>query len=246
MMSLLCLLTVAVFAQSPAALDASSLRIGPPTTVIELDLGKLKGEFRRLAWSSDKTQAYLQTAEAQSGGSDKLHHYVVPLAGGAVKAVDAEPEWAREYWVVKSYKSAPGVEMLTIEVKTGRDSAKAAVPADGVYGTDVRVGLSNANSGNVAVGAIRLELLGETVGEFVDTKPIPGLTFSWGPESSGAIVYTDRDGRLIFLDRNKHKQVVAGVKDALLPAWTTDGARVAYLKKTGRKQYALVWSDVIR
>jgi hypothetical protein len=47
-------------------------------------------------------------------------------------------------------------------------------------------------------------------------------------------------------DKLHHKQVVAGVKDALLPAWTTDGARVAYVKKTGRKQYALVWCNVTR
>ena len=172
----------------------------------------------------------------------------MPVTGGAVAGVDVEPDWAREYWLFKSDKSAPGIDTLTIEVKTGKESGKATVPADGVYGGDggVRVGLSNPNRGNLAFGVIRLELLGETVGEFVDTKPIPGLTFSWGPESSGAIVYTDRDGRLLVLDQNRHKQVIAGVKDALLPAWTTDGARMAYLKKAGRKQYVLVWSEVTR
>jgi hypothetical protein len=30
----------------------------------------------------------------------------------------------------------------------------------------------------------------------------------------------------MLLDRNKHKQTVSGAKDALLPAWTIDGALV--------------------
>ena len=32
-------------------LDVSTLRIGPSTTVAELDLGKLKGDLRQICWS---------------------------------------------------------------------------------------------------------------------------------------------------------------------------------------------------
>ena len=91
----------------------------------------------------------------------------------------------------------------------------------------------------------RLTLLGETVSEFLNQMPIPGLMFSWGPAGSGAIAYTDRElGHLMLLDRNKHKQTVAGVKDALLPAWSTDGTRLAWVQKSGRKKYTLVWATV--
>jgi len=48
----------------------------------------------------------------------------------------------------------------------------------------------------------RLVLFGETISEFVNQRPIPGLMFSWGPLGSGAIVYTDRElGRLMLLDQ---------------------------------------------
>jgi hypothetical protein len=48
----------------------------------------------------------------------------------------------------------------------------------------------------------------------------------------------------MLLDRNKHKQTVSGVKDALLPAWSTDGTRLAWVQKSGRRKYTLVWATV--
>ena len=70
--------------------------------------------------------------------------------------------------------------------------------------------------------------------------------FSWGPAFSGAIAYTNRDGQLMLLDEKRHKQTVAGAKDALLPAWSMDGARLAWVQKSGRKKYTLVWAAVTR
>jgi hypothetical protein len=93
---------------------------------------------------------------------------------------------------------------------------------------------------------IRLTLVGEAISEFVNTRPVPGLTFSWGPASNGAIAYTDRDGRLMLLDRNKHRQTVSGAKDARLPAWSIDGARLAWAQKSGRKKYTLLWATVTK
>jgi hypothetical protein len=37
---------------------------------------------------------------------------------------------------------------------------------------------------------------------------------------------------------------VPEVKDALLPAWSMDGARLAWVQKSGRKKYTLFWSTV--
>ena len=34
------------------------------------------------------------------------------------------------------------------------------------------------------------------------------------------------------------------VKDALLPAWSIDGSRLAWVQKSGRKKYTLLWSTV--
>ena len=56
--------------------------------------------------------------------------------------------------------------------------------------------------------------------------------------NSGAIAYTDREsGHLMLLDQHKRKQTIAGVKDALLPAWSIDGSRLAWVQKSGRKKY---------
>jgi len=73
-----------------------------------------------------------------------------------------------------------------------------------------------------------------------DHRPIPGLSFSWGPRGTGAIAFVDADGRLTLLDKEKHTQRVAGAKDATLPAWTSDGAHLAWLQKTAKKKYTLM------
>jgi hypothetical protein len=70
--------------------------------------------------------------------------------------------------------------------------------------------------------------------------------FGWGPEKSGAIAFTDRDGRLILLDQQKHKKTVAGARSAELPAWTLDGARLAWVQRSGRKKFTLLYANVER
>ena len=132
------------------------------------------------------------------------------------------------------------VEQKVEKTKIGTGSGRrASAPAAVVT---CRRHREAAESQNQAV--VRLTLLGETVSEFENQVPIPGLMFSWGPLASGAIAYTDREpGHLMLLDQHKHKQTVNGVKDALLPAWSTDGARLAWAQKAGRKKYALVWAS---
>jgi hypothetical protein len=51
----------------------------------------------------------------------------------------------------------------------------------------------------------------------------------------------DADGRLMLLDQERRKQIVAGVKDAMLPAWSTDGGRLAHVQKSGRRKFRLMW-----
>jgi hypothetical protein len=239
-------------AQTPAtAIDVSAVKVGTPTTVTELDLGKLKGELRQVAWSRDGSELYVQTAEGHPQ-SERLRHYVVALAGGAPKAIDAEPEWATDYWGFKSDRFAPGLRSLMIEFAqkqeklkvgtgTGRPGEQAnAGGAGGVNPVDIEK-TAEGQFQNV----VRLTFLGEIVTETVNETPIPGLMFSWGPTGSGAIAYTDREfGRLMLFDQHKHKQTLGGIKDALLPAWSTDGTRLAWVQKAGRRKYSLFWATV--
>jgi hypothetical protein len=239
---------------SGTGIDASAVRVGAPTPVTELDLGKLKGELRQVAWSRDGDELYVQTFEGTLA-LQKLRHYLVPVAGGAPQPIDQEPEWATDYWGYKSDRFAPGLRSLMIDfeqklekVRVGTGSGR---PGE-MGGAGAGAGGANGNPVDIEKTAegqhqnfARLTLFGETISEFVNEVPIPGLMFSWGPSGSGAIVYTDRErGHLMLLDQHKRKQTISGVKDALLPAWSADGTRLAWVQKAGRKKYTLLWATV--
>lgn len=240
-------------AQTPRStpVDVSTLKVGAPATVTELDLGKLKGDLRQVGWSLDGTQLYVQTADGDPR-SPKLRHYMVPVAGGAAKPIDAQPEWAKAYWDFKSDRFAPGIGSLMIDLEQKLEKTKIGTGSGRPGEMGGAAGAAGANPVDIEKTAegqhqnlARLTLLGETISEFVNQMPIPGLMFSWGPSGSGAIAYTDREfGHLTLLDQRKHKHTVPGVKDALLPAWSTDGTRLAWVQKSGRKKYTLVWAAV--
>jgi hypothetical protein len=46
------------------------------------------------------------------------------------------------------------------------------------------------------------------------------------------------------MDRSGTKQEIAGSKDALLPAWSPDGMRLAWLQRDGKKKYQLKIASV--
>jgi hypothetical protein len=226
-----------------APLDVSQLKISRPVPVAELDLGKLKGDLREIAWSPDSAELYIQTAEGD-GPAAKLHHYVIPAPGGAVAAVDRLPEWAIAYWNFKSGRSAPGLD--TVEIGIGSGDAITGLPRDGRPGGGADVGQFAASNETRTSDVIVMRLFDTPIGEFVNTKAVPGQTFGWGPEASGAIVFVDHDGHVVLLDRGKHKQTVTGVKDATLPAWSMDGAHLAWAQKTGRRKLTLMAASVAK
>jgi hypothetical protein len=116
--------------QTPGtAVDASAVRVAAPTTVGELDLGKLKGELRQICWSRDGSNLYVQTAEGNPP-SEKIRHYIVPAAGGEAQSIVAEPEWATDYWGFKSDRFAPGLRSLVIEFEQKLEKTK--ISTDGV------------------------------------------------------------------------------------------------------------------
>jgi len=252
-------LVLSVLFQAPSAppstYDISALKVDRPITVAELDLGKLKGDLRRVSWSPDGQKLYIQTADGNPE-SLRLRHYWIPAGGGTLLTLEAEPDWAQQYWSFKSDRSAPGIPSLMIDVEQKLETIKAGTgPAGALDRTaSPRGGGNIGDPESIAKGTdqyqkanvVSLKLLGETVCEAVNERPIPGLTFGWGPEKSGAIAYADRDGRLILFDQQKHKRAVDGTKDVLLPAWTMDGARLAWVQKSGRKKYTLVYAAIGR
>jgi hypothetical protein len=254
-MALLAILVASALASAAqaanAALDVSKLHVGPAVAVTELDLGKLKGELRQLGWSANGLEIYVETAEG-SPPSEKPHHYVVSVLGGAVQPLDARPEWAQAYWSYKSDRRAPGYDSIEIDVKfdqttqkVGTGSARPGAQAASGAGAGPAFyeDASMAGEGQ-KLPVVRFVLYGETVSEFKNVRPIPGLTFSWGPKGTGAIAFVDADGRLTLLDKEKRTLRVANVKDAALPAWTSDGAHLAWLQRTAKKKYTLMVAPV--
>jgi hypothetical protein len=236
---------------SSRPLDVSQLNIGAPTVVAELDMGKLKGELRQLAWSPDFARFYVQTSDGDRP-EDTIHHFTMPSGGGAWTDAPRAPDWAVDYWRYKSDRYAPGIPDLIIDLsrkletlKVGTGSAGAADGGDRAGGGTVMSGANiDREAQNVKQTVVRLTLLDQPISVTVNKLPIPGLTFSWGPTGSGAIAFTEPDGHLVFFDRKQHKQIVAGVKDAVLPAWTIDGSRIAFLQKSGRRKYTLMTAPV--
>ncbi len=251
---------LAASGQAPAPqglLDVSSLTFGRPVIIAEIDTGKMQGDPRRLAWGPDGTRLYLQTAEGKAE-TEKLHHFIITLEGGAVAPVEAQPSWSFKYWSVKQDRTAPGMPSLVIEVEQTEETMKTGTGPSGVLnreGSPEKIAtagpdpqnLSEGTFGNQKASVVKLKLLGQEIASFVnETKPVPGMRFSWGPERSGALVFLGKAGELIFFDQKKRKRQVPDVKDAVLPAWSADGNSLAYVQKTGRKAYALGWLAITR
>ena len=239
----------AAFAQAPMPVPVGSIMISAPTDVATLDLGKLKGEPSRLAWSPDHQQIYLQTIEGAFHQPRAIHHYLVDASSGKVKDAPAEPDWFSPYWASKSDKSSPDTPSLDIDLTSENRVEKTTnVPRGGDL---ARGGVDTGSSGSSAGEAIQaaatsqtvtvhtMKLHGQVIGEFTNSVIVPGLTFAWAPAGAKAIAYTDRGGKLMLMSADGKRQDVAGTRDALLPMWSADAKKLAWLQKDGKKKLVL-------
>jgi len=259
-MTVLLSLAVLSLVQAPAPLDASKVTVSAATTVAEIDVGKLKGELTRLAWSPEGTGWYVLTVERDTRSGDvKARHYLLGTDGTPPRSTGSEPPWAAAYWTWKSGQAAPGRPALKIGVdqrqervsstatpmagnlaRGGSDPGASASGGAGVSMEEAARAAEQSQTANI----FTLRLKGQVIGEFVNVPAVPGLTFGWGPSGSGLIAFANTDGRLVVMDEQGNQREVAGAKSVLLPAWTTDGKRLAWLEKTGRKKAALRVADV--
>lgn len=243
------------------ATDASKVTVSAPARVVEFDTGKLKGDLVRLAWSPEAAEIYLQTAELdRRTGGVKLRHFLLGLDGKPPKGMDQEPAWATPYWMWKSAQTAPGRPVFKIDVEqqekrvtststpSGGDLARGG-GADPLPGAGTSPGMSVDDAARAAeqsqmARVFTLKLRGQVIGEFVNVPAVPGLTFGWGPKGSGLIAFANTSGRLVVMDEQGRRQEMDGTQDVLLPAWTADGKRLAWLERKGRKKVELRVADV--
>ena len=89
------------------------------------------------------------------------------------------------------------------------------------------------------VATVTIKLKGKVIAQSVNASVAPGLLWSWAPAPIGALAYVDSRKRLVLIDRVGQTVEFAGATDVLLPAWSPDGTRLAYLQKKDKKRYVL-------
>jgi len=254
------LLITVLAAQIGSATSAEALKVNAPVTLAELDMNKLKGVPYRLAWSPDRNELYVQTAELDGVGAvKKSRHYVMAAAGGAPKSVDEEPAWAVKYWTWKSWKAAPGSPSFAISVDERREIIKSGqAPTGGTLagmGGDASAGATVGGGGPAGAGTMVLpegqnanirtmRLKGEVVGEWVNSVIVPGLTFGWSPAPLKMIAFSGRDEDLVIMDEQGRKQKVDTDNLTRLPAWSDDGKKIAFLEQKDRRKFILRVVDI--
>jgi hypothetical protein len=67
----------------------------------------------------------------------------------------------------------------------------------------------------------------------------PGLLWGWAPAPLAGLAYVDAKKRLMLVDQAGGTIEVPGAAEALLPAWSPDGKRLAYFRKPDKKKYVL-------
>jgi hypothetical protein len=84
----------------------------------------------------------------------------------------------------------------------------------------------------------------ETIGEWLNAPVTPGTTFSWAPAPLRLLAFAKRDGGpIVVIDANGGRAELSGTKSALLPAWSADGKRLAWLERKGKK-YQLTIAEI--
>ena len=251
------LIILVTLALQIAAADAQKMALSIAQPIAEVDTGKMKGDLARLAWSPDGSEFYIQTIERDSHSTVKsTRHYLVNATSKKVNGVDQEPAWASKYWTWKSAQASPAAAVFRIVVDGPRQETmrSTSAPTGGALAKGGGVDpMAGTTVGDVASAVDQsqtrtiytLKLNGEPLGDWVNEPVSPGSNFSWAPAPIAMLVFARRDGGpLVLLDAAGHRQPLAGAKAAFLPAWSNDGARIAWLERKDKKKYDLMVAEV--
>ena len=119
--------------------------------------------------------------------------------------------------------------------------AGAADPAAGSTLQDVASAADTTQMRNI----YSLKVKDETIGEWINEAVMPGVNFAWAPAPGALLIFAKREGSpLTVLDQAGRKQELAGPKAALLPAWSNDGTKLAWLERKDKKKYDLKIAEI--
>jgi hypothetical protein len=236
--------------------DARQVSLDSPQTLVQIDTGKLKGEPWRLAWSPDGSQMYVETIERDGSGNVKAAHgALITVAAKSMKNVDQAPPWVAKYWLWKAGQASPAAPAFRIAVNQRQETVRATAAPTG--GALARGGTADPGSGStlgdVASAAntaqqqtiFDLKVKDELIGEWINEAVVPGVNYSWAPAPSHLIAYAKKGGGpLMLLDDQAHRQALSGARDAVLPAWSDNGAQIAWLEKKDKKHYDLTIAGI--
>ena len=235
---------------------AIAVHVGAPSKVVTVEV---KGEPTRLSWSADGAQLAIQTSERDDKGMTKNpRYYLIATSDGKVSNGDSSPAWAEKYWAWKSNQYTPWSPTLAIDPKSdmktvsstsapmGGSLAKGSPSGDPNGGGTTADEVASHKMNSQTLTVVTLTLMGETVGYFEGVQFIPGYTFGWAPKELASIAYVNTSGRLAVMDKDGNKQQVESTKGVLLPAWSVDGAKIAFLQKAGKNKYDLYLAPVTK
>jgi hypothetical protein len=233
---------------------AIAIQVGAPSKAATIEL---KGEPTRLSWSADGSQLAIQTSERDDKGMTKNpRYYLVTAADGKLSTAQASPEWAETYWTWKSNQYAPWAPSVGIDVTS--DQKKVSSTSSPMGGALAKGGGVDPGAGTTMDDAtqhkmntqtltvVTLKLMGETVGYFEGVQFLPGYTFGWAPKDLASIAYVNSSGRLAVMDKDRNKQQLDSTKGVILPAWSVDGTKIAFLQKAGKNKYDLYVAPVTK
>jgi hypothetical protein len=246
-------LAIPVLLLGQGPMKVGSLTFAPATTIAEIDTDRVKGQPSKVAWSPDGSELYVQLMDGEFArrAEAKFSHHVYKVDGGKHQTPSSEPEWVSEYWTAKSGQASPDLPAFKIDLKSetrkqhttstpmgGNLARGGGVGADGGTATSGDALAAAYNSQAVPVNTMLLH--GQVIGEYVNSVIVPGQTFGWGPKGSKVIAYASQNGgRVVVMDDTGRRQEIEETKDALFPAWSPDGTRLAWLQKDGKKKFIL-------